>query len=340
MMNTRCYSIIVLCVSLLLTACNLQSAHTEDLITHILDTQVYQTQVIAQLPTPTNTVMPQPMLPTEEVIVVPTLMQPTATPTLQPTPTLPPPRGVGYYPVSDRVRRLYQRGLELGHHPDRFSKVGDSLTASQAFLLGYDTGEYQLGEFAYLQSTIDHFAGSFNRDSLAAFVGFNAAAMLDSIWGDPDLCLPNETPVACEYRVYKPSVALIMLGALDVQLYEVDRYRGYMEEIVQFTIDQGIIPVLTTFPNSGIYFQEKSVAFNQVLYDIAAQYEIPLIDLRPIAQTMPHGGVLEDGYHLTQRHEQHNLIDLNGEQHMYALTMRNYLTLEMLHSLMIGIPMD
>ncbi len=58
---------------------------------------------------------------------------------------------------------------------------------------------YKLTESnAYLQESIDNFAGSFNRDGQAVRGGFNAAAVLSPIWADPEVCEPGETPIECE----------------------------------------------------------------------------------------------------------------------------------------------
>lgn len=218
-----------------------------------------------------------------------------------------------------------------GNLSSTFSKVGDSITANQAFMIGYGTGEYDLGAYGHLQSTINHFSGSFARPSLAAFSGFNTAAMMDSVWATDSRCMANETPLACEYRVNRPSVAIIMLGSVDVQLYGANEFRTYLDRIIQYTIGQGIIPVLTTFPNANDYYPGESEAFNGVIRSLASQYQIPLIDLRPAAMALSDNGVSGDGFHLSQRGD--NFIGLNGEQNQYGLTMRNFMTLQMLHSL-------
>ncbi|MEL6268301.1 MAG: GDSL-type esterase/lipase family protein [Chloroflexota bacterium] len=212
-----------------------------------------------------------------------------------------------------------------------FSKVGDSITANQAFMLGYDGGEYDLGVHGELQSTIDAYRGSFARSSLAAAAGFNAPAVLDPIWATDELCLPEESPLACEYRVHEPDVAIILLGGVDVQLYRLDEFDTAMKQIVDYTISRGIVPVLTTFPTAPSYYPAESEAFNQAIRQIAQQKRLPLIDLRSAVQGLPDGGLKSDGFHLTERGDYH--IDLNGEQNQYGLTMRNFVTLQTLHSL-------
>lgn len=240
--------------------------------------------------------------------------------------------------ISARVRQIYQDGLSRGNNPRMFAKIGDSLTAAQPYLLGYGSGQYNLGGYGYLQDTISYFSSSaFSRDSIAAEPGFNAAAILSSIWAPPGTCQPNESPMNCEYRLTRPSIALIMFGSVDVQLYSVQEFQGYMSQIVQQTINQGIVPVLSTFPNSGSYYPSESEAFNGAIRSVAAQYQIPLIDLRPAIMGMSNG-IKPDGFHLTERGT--IFIDLNGEQNTYGLTMRNLMALQMLDDLRRGLGMN
>ena len=248
------------------------------------------------------------------------------------------PGGTGYYSISERTRQIFRLGRQRGNHPNVFSKVGDSITANQAFMIGYDTGEYNLGNYSQLQGAISFFSGSFSRYSLSAFVGFNAAAMMDPIWATDPRCQAGETPLACEYRVNRPSVAIIMLGSVDVQLYTPEDFQGYLNRIVDYTISQGIVPVLTTFPNEISYYSNECEQFNDVIRGIAASQQIPLIDLRTPAMMLPGYGVGTDRFHLSQRGD--NVINLTGEETQYGLTLRNFLTLQMLDSLWRGIPMN
>lgn len=249
----------------------------------------------------------------------------------------PPPSGGGTFAISQRTRQIYQTGRQRGNQPTVFSKVGDSITANQPFLVGYDSNQYNLGPYGGLQATINQFRGSFGRTSLSAFEGFNAAAMLDPIWATDPRCTGGESPLACEVRVMRPSVAIIMLGSVDVQLYSAGEFNTYMSQIVNYLISQGVIPVLTTFPNVSGYYPAESEAFNSVIRSIAAQNQTPLIDLRSVAMGMPGSGVEGDGFHLTHRGD--SFIDLNGEQNQFSMTMRNFMTLQMLESIWRGVPM-
>lgn len=240
--------------------------------------------------------------------------------------------------ISGRTRQIYQTGRNMGNNPRVFVKVGDSITNNQPFMIGYGTGEYDLGSLTYLQDALNFFdTGAFTRSSIAAASGFNAAAVQDAIWAPNGTCNPNESPLACEYRIMKPSVAIILYGAVDVQLYGADAFRGYLSQIVQYTISQGIIPILTTFPTGSDYYPSQSEEFNNVIRSIAAQEQIPLIELRNPAHNLPDRGVGPDKFHLSQNGGTY--IALGGEQNQFGLTLRNMLTLQALDDLRRGLGM-
>ena len=237
--------------------------------------------------------------------------------------------------VIENARAIFQRGRSLGNRANVFTKVGDSITSVQPFFLGFGLGEYNLGSYTYLQDTINFFSvsprngvsNSFVNPSQAASAAFTSAAVLDTIWGDPNLCEPDEAPLLCEYRITKPGVAIIMLGSIDVRILDLEDYQEYLTRVVDLTLDNGIIPVLTTFPNGASYYPEKSIAFNNVIRSLAASKAIPLIELREPVMTLPNNGVREDQFHLSQNGEWYNF---NGDEQRAGITMRNFLTLQAL----------
>lgn len=276
---------------------------------------------------------PAPNLP---AVLVPTPFENTVV--LPPDVNLPPlPLNQQYlFSVSDRTREIFYAGQIRGNRANVFAKVGDSITASQPFLMSIGAGDVELGPYLYLQDTINWFMvpprdgqpNSFMANSMAASSAFNAAAVLSSIWADEVNCLPNESPLQCEYRLTKPSVAIIMLGSVDMQIYGVEEFRTAMEEVVSESIDQGVIPVLTTFPNGPDFFPNESEAFNAALRDIANSEQIPLIDLRGATMDMPNHGTGSDRYHLS--HNGENGTSFAGDEQEWGLTMRNLLTLQAL----------
>jgi hypothetical protein len=221
-----------------------------------------------------------------------------------PSATAPPPPITGPVlpTVSARAREIYQRGLELGNNPRAFSKVGDCMSVPPFFLAPFDKGEYRLGpDYAYLQDTITNFAGSFERDSLAARDGLNVKSLFDPIWTDPKLCPPDENPLACEYRVNRPSFALISLGTNGAWQPN-EEYERYLREIIDYSIAQGVLPILSTKADN----LEGGDRFNQTMIKLATEYELPLWNFALAARALPNSGLV-DPYHLTwgQAHFDH-----------------------------------
>src|SRR5688572_2192866 len=134
--------------------------------------------------------------------------------------------------VSEAMKEVYQRGIELGRNPNAFSKVGDCQTNTGFYLVDFDHEDwYDLGEeYAYLQDTIDYYEGSFSRTSLAMRDGYNVAAILTPLRADPEKCESGESPIACEFRLNNPSIALISLET-NFNDRPADDYGKYMRQI-------------------------------------------------------------------------------------------------------------
>ncbi len=254
---------------------------------------------------------------------------------LQNTPVLP--------SISERTHAIYRVGQVQGRRPNVFSKVGDCMTDSDSFLLPFGVGEYDLGPYADLQATIDYFsavsprpadgvANSFVNDSMAAYTGFNAAAVLDPSWSDPTHCNAGEVPLECEYRLVNPGVALVMFGAVDMQYMTAEAFAFYMRQIVWLSIDRGIIPVLSTFPSSPNYHWEDTIRFNGLVLEIARQEQVPLINFWLATRTLPNFGLEPDYFHLAYNPEGRRM-SFNGDEAVWGFTLRNLLTLQMLDEL-------
>ena len=245
-------------------------------------------------PAPTNTALP-PTTTSTLPEVVPTLTtepQPTSSPTASPEdwqslPVIP--------IVSDRVKEIYENGIALGNTPLAFSKIGDCGSTPAWFLGDFDRGEkyYSLGEHQYLEAVIQEFKGSYGRTSLAAKSGFNASSIFTPLWANREYCHPDETPLACEYRVQRPILAFIMLGSNDV--WHLDTFEPQMRKIIEFSIDSGVIPVLSTKADN----LEKDHQINQTIARLAMEYQVPLINYWRAVQELPNQGLQEDRVHIT-----------------------------------------
>ena len=196
-------------------------------------------------------------------------------------------------PVIANAQNIYTQGQALGNNPRAFSKIGDSTIQIPFFLARFDQpGSYNLGDYVYLQPTIDFFAGSFNREGMAVRKGFHSWTVTDPAWADKSVCQPNETPIACEIRVQRPSIIFIRLGSNDAGVP--DMFDRNIRKIVEYAIVNGVIPVIGTKADRA----EGSNVNNDVLRQIAADYQIPLWEFDIAAGTIPGRGLDIDNVHL------------------------------------------
>lgn len=240
---------------------------------------------------PSSTFIPNPTQTTNPLAVV--LPPATSIPTLAPDAwkTFP------VYPtqVSMRMIEVYQNGLARGRDPNRFSKFGDCQNVPSFFLTIFDTGNYRLGEqYGALQTTIDHFSGSWGRKSLAVVKGSNVASVQTTYWTDVSVCDKNETPMACEIRLFNPSIVIISFETWwgDKPAAE---YETRLRSIVEFVLSQDVVPILATKADNT----EGDYSINAAIANVAVSYELPLWNFWAATYPLPDHGLTTDGFHLT-----------------------------------------
>lgn len=217
----------------------------------------------------------------------------------RPTPTFDPETWGSLPPVPEigpRAVEILKEGLAKGNNPRAFSKIGDCESRAAWFLGDFDLGpdNYRLGNYeTELSPVISYYAGSFNRTSLAARPGFTAASLLAPIWADKQVCQKDETPLACEYRVQRPLVAFILLGSNDAS--NPKTFEGHMRKVIEYTIAQGILPVLGTKADNV----EGNQQINRTIARLSAEYGVPLWNFWAAVQGLPKRGLQDDGIHLT-----------------------------------------
>ena len=282
---------------------------------------------VEMISTPTRIVTPD-VTPTvdEEETGMPTITlspQPSLTSTYDPAaweslPVVP--------TISDTVRKIYMLGQKLHNNPHAFSKVGDCETSSAFFLTDFDLGQkaYNLGPYQDLQSTIDYFSGSFGRTSLAADPGYTVSSALSVIMSDPNQCRPDEIPLACEYRLHRPSFVLVMFGTND-NANSRSAFELYMRKIIDYSIRVGVVPVLATKADN----REGDMSINALIAKLAQEYDLPLWNFWAAVQSLPDHGLREDGMHLT--YFQNHFDD--PEAMNYAFPVRNLTALQVLKAL-------
>jgi hypothetical protein len=197
--------------------------------------------------------------------------------------------------VSPKMREVYQRGLATGNDPHAFSKVGDCQNVSSFFLAVFEKpDDLHLGAYGSLQETIDHFEGSFSRESIAVRGGFNVASVLSPFWADPALCQSGENPLACEFRHQRPSIVFISMETW-WSGKPATEYEAYLRQIVAYALERGVVPILGTKADNW----EGDHGINAAVTRVAADYEVPLWNFWLAVQPLPNHGLSSDGFHLT-----------------------------------------
>jgi hypothetical protein len=223
-----------------------------------------------------------------------------------PTPTAAPPSRVavnGMSPaefiimspaVRDNIRAIFAQGQAIGRNPGVFSILGDSLIATPQSLAEWDKATYVLGDYAYLQPTIDYYAGSFGRYGPSVRVGLHSWSVFDPLWADKEVCLANEDVLDCEIRLNNPSIMLVFLGSNDSA--PPGGFKQNYKQIVETIIADGVVPVLATKADR---FEGPDNANNTAVRQVAEELQVPLLEFDLLANTLPGRGITTDNVHLT-----------------------------------------
>ncbi len=230
--------------------------------------------------------------------------------------------------LSANAKAIYLRGRALGRDPHRFSKVGDCQNITTYFLSHFETPDlYRLGDYASLQPAIDWFMGSFTRESLAVKGGMNVAAVLSPLRANPEFCSQGESPLACEFRLYNPSFAIISME--EAWSGEPEKYGKYMRQVIEFTLAQDILPVIATKADN----LEGGDRINAIIAQLAWEYDIPLWNFWVAVQPLTSHGLGEDGFHLT--HGNNFFFDVPQNKRT-GYTLRNLTALQVIDAVWKG----
>lgn len=242
--------------------------------------------------------------PTETLPPTYTAVPPTATPIPPtPTPTPPPLNGIPISSfvilppeVQENARQIFAAGQELGRNPRTFSKLGDSTSLNPNYMGKFENPtDYTLGEYAYLQPTIDHYDGHFARYGVATRNGLHSWSVFDPLWADKRWCEANEDILACEFRLNNPSILFVKLGSNDAGAPS--GYRYNMRLVVETAVANGVIPILVTKADR---FEGEEDVNNQILRELAAQFNVPLLDFDVVADTLPNRGLKPNDVHMAE----------------------------------------
>jgi len=234
-----------------------------------------------------------------------TAVEETKIPAITPSPTVDsriPPEDWREWPiipeVTNTARDIYRNGIAMGNDTRAFSKVGDCQNVKQSFLGFFDhPGKYDsMTDIEPLEDTIENFKGYFDRNGQATQYGFNAAAVLAPLMANPDICLPDETPLECELRLTRPTFVLISLEFwFEGRTPEI--FERYMRKIIEYIIAQGAVPILATKADNI----EKDHSLNLTTAKLAYEYDIPLWNWWAAAQPLGDNGIdsYRDGFHIS-----------------------------------------
>ncbi len=230
---------------------------------------------------------------------------------------------------TDGARKIFLAGQESGRNGQAFSKVGDCESSATWFLEDFDQGAeaYNLGDYTQLDSTIEFFAGSYGRTSLAARDGARVSTFFTSLWTDPTQCETSETPLECEIRLHNPAFAIISLGSNDID--DPDKFEQEMRKLVKTVIELDVVPILATKADD----LEGGGRNNQALAKLALEFDIPLWNFWAAVQDVPNGGLDWDGAHLTWSD---NYFDQPGGLNS-GWAMRNLTALQLLEAMRVGV---
>jgi lysophospholipase L1-like esterase len=211
------------------------------------------------------------------------------------------------------------------------------MTVSPYFLTPIGNGNYQLGAYGDLADTIGYFSqanartgNSFANVSLAAGGGWSTNTLLQAGYSSPQIC-GKDSPLVCEYKQVKPAIALIMIGTNDSGSGSTDWFEGNLRQIVQTSMDMGIIPVLSTIPPKPMNADQtaRGIAFNQVIRSVAVQYDVPLWDYFTAMDALPDKGISSDHLHASVPPGGQSAV-FTAENLQYGYTIRNLEALQVL----------
>jgi uncharacterized protein YgiM (DUF1202 family) len=238
--------------------------------------------------------------------------------------------------VNSGAGAIFQNGQAMGNRAHVFTTVGDSLTDTPYFLRGIVNG-FNLGEYGYLLPVINYFnadtglGNAFARRAISTRAGWSSFSVV--VEERPELagtCNPGEKALECEYRLTKPAYAVVMIGTNDAPAFGADSYRANMTRIIEISIANGVVPILSTLPPRA-QFNDRILEYNAVIVQLAGQYGVPFTDLYSALVNLPNQGLDPDGVHLSiPPGAPASTLNFNAANLRYGTTMRNLTVLQAL----------
>ena len=209
----------------------------------------------------------------------------------------------------ESIRAIYEKGLSLGNDPNSFSIFGDCQSRPEEFFGLFETDPLLVENLSpELRETVQHFNGSFNRESPTSQDGTTPGALLWDQWHRGQFgCTFAETPVDCELRIHRPSFVIIQIGT-----HFESRNTEYLRKIITQLINEGVVPILATKADN----RELDDRVNRDMALLADEFNLPLWNFWAALEDLPNRGL----YVMKGREEQ-GAVYLNEEaQEIHRIT--------------------
>ncbi|MCD4754039.1 MAG: SGNH/GDSL hydrolase family protein [Anaerolineaceae bacterium] len=218
--------------------------------------------------------------------------------------------------ISQNALEILRYGLQSGREITHISVIGDCQAIPFVFLGKYGLRQYSLDPVDLrLEKMIAFYRNSFKREGNAVRGGFTAAAVLAPVRADPDNCMLGESPLDCEWRVHNPSITFINLETWREE-GTVDRYELYLEKIVEYALERGILPIIIMKADKA---ESETHVINPAMARVAYKYDIPLVNFWRSAQYLDNYGIdsTREGFHLSE--EGYDLKQILALRTLYKL---------------------
>lgn len=190
--------------------------------------------------------------------------------------------------LSTRAKEILRAaGQKPALDPHAFSKIGDCQFTPATFLAGYVKGDYSLPPG--FEDTAHYFKESMVRDSITAANGLGVSSVLNPMFAAAagyQECQRTETPLDCELRTRRPVVVLIALGTNWKPRQEIT-FEENLRLVVEVVLASGALPILATKADNI----EQDWKLNLANAKVAAEYELPLVNVWRSVQPLPNNGL-------------------------------------------------
>jgi lysophospholipase L1-like esterase len=231
---------------------------------------------------------------------------------------------VGIDPTRIPALRARARAAQAaGARLDAIAKVGDSNTATRAFLAPV-TPQAADAARPGLAATVEFFDRSLVRPGLAAQPAWST---IDALGDGAD------GPLARELRTLQPAVAVVMLGTNDLTHVTLPEFEEALDRMLATLDRANVIALVSTIPprTDDPEFGARVPQVNAAIRALTAAYGFPLVDYGAAMAELPAGGLGDDGIHPSVCPA--GAGELSDDCLQYGHNLRNLLTLQALDRL-------